>query len=195
VRPLIVRLFAVQAALVSAPAAMVACDRHGGGGEGSPAPSASVIQIGVALGTCKDVDVCARECDAGSADRCRRLGATYALGDGVDKDEARGAALYDQACTMGDPSACVFAGQMHEYAHGVPKDESRAASLYERACNAGWSPGCYNLGIMFDRGRGVPQDRDRAAALFDNACTAGSKIACEKAKEARTPPFLVDGGL
>ncbi|HXN31931.1 MAG TPA: tetratricopeptide repeat protein [Polyangiaceae bacterium] len=174
------------------------CHRGGSSAdEQPPAPSASVITIGAAPGTCPDVSVCERECDAGSADRCRRLAATYAFGHGVEKDEARATRLYEHACDMQDPSACVFAGQMHEYAHGVAKDDAKAARLYERACDLKWAAGCYNLAIMYERGTGVPQDRAKAGELYQLTCTAGAKESCEKAKamhEAPPLPFL-DGGL
>jgi TPR repeat protein len=155
---------------------------------GQPAPSASVITLGVALGACDDVPTCERECDAGSADRCRRLAATYALGQGAEKDEARATALYERACAMKDAAACMFAGQMHEYEHGVPRDFAAATRFYERACDMQWAPGCYNLAIMVELGRGVPRDRVKAADLYQVACTAGAKGACEKASAMRQPP-------
>lgn len=167
---------------------LVACGRSHSSPEGTPAPSSSVITIGAAIGSCDDVAVCAKECDAGSADRCRRLAATYALGQGVDKDEARAASLYVKACDMKDAPACVFAGQMNEYARGVPKDDAAAARFYERACDQGWSAGCYNFAIMLEHGRGVPSDRAKAAALYQAACTAGAKGACVKASDLQKPP-------
>jgi TPR repeat protein len=171
-----------------------ACHRGGSSGEEQPAPSASVITIGVSVGTCPDIPACERECDAGSADRCRRLAATYAFGQGVEKDETRATTLFEHACDMEDPSACVFAGQMHEYAHGVAKDDAKAARFYERACDLQWAPGCYNLGIMYERGTGVPLDRAKAGDLYQLACTAGAQSSCEKAREMHTPLFL-DGGF
>jgi hypothetical protein len=169
--------------------ALAACDRGRSSARGTPAPSASVITIGAAIGGCDDVGVCAKECDAGSADRCRRLAATYALGQGVDRDEARAAALYVKACEMKDPAACVFAGQMNEYARGVPKDETAAARFYERACDQGWAGGCYNYAIMLEHGRGVPVDLDKAGALYQMACTAGAKSACVQASEIQKRPM------
>jgi TPR repeat protein len=167
----------------------VGCGKTPPGASGDqPAPSASVVSIGVAIGTCTDVALCASECDAGSADRCRRLAATYAFGENVPRDEARATALYEHACDMNDPAACVFAGQMHEYAHGVPKDDAKAVALYDRACSAGWTAGCYNLAIMYEHGRGVGADRARAARLYDQACGAGAKTACESAKALHAEP-------
>jgi TPR repeat protein len=171
----------------------VACQRGGSSGGEPPAPSASVVTIGNAIGTCPDLAVCERECDAGSADRCRRLGATYAFGQGVDKDEARATALYEHACEMRDAPSCMFAGQMHEFAHGVPQDFAAAARLYDRACQMEYAAGCYNLGILVERGRGVPQDRAKAGDLYQIACTAGAKQACEKAREMHALPF--DGAI
>jgi Sel1 repeat len=179
----------MKASIVLACILFLGCGRGRASAKGQPAPSASAVTLGMELGTCSDdLEVCERECDAGSADRCRRLAATYALGKGADKDEAHATALYEHACDMNDPSACVFAGQMHEYAHGVPKDDAKAARLYERSCSLHWSGGCYNLAYMYERGRGVPLDRAKAAELYQVTCTAGSQTSCEKAKEMREAP-------
>jgi TPR repeat protein len=170
---------------------LAACSRGRASGGEQPAPSASIISIGVALGACTDVAACEQECDAGAADRCRRLGATYAFGQGgAPKDETRATELYERACAMSDPAACVFAGQMHEFAHGVPKDDAAAARFYERACDLGWPAGCYNLAIMLELGHGVKQDRARAGDLYQVACTAGATQACAKAREMHEPHDL-----
>src|ERR1700733_1915805 len=113
--------------LTSCSISLVACHRAASSSGEEPAPSASVITIGNTIGTCPDLAVCQSECDAGSADRCRRLAATYAFGQGVDKDETRAATLYEHACDMKDAPGCLFAGQMHEFAHGVPTDYAAAA--------------------------------------------------------------------
>jgi TPR repeat protein len=178
-------------------ALLSACDGRKAAPEQEPSPSPSVAMIDVTIGTCTDIPTCERECDAGSADRCRRLAATYALGSGASRDEARATALYEHACDMKEPSACVFAGQMHEYAHGVPKDDAAAVRLYERSCELGWAAGCYNVAIMLEHGRGVPEDRAKAAALYRNACSAGAKVACDKARElTRVPaPSFLEGGV
>jgi TPR repeat protein len=175
----------------------LACHRGASSSSGeAPAPSASVITIGNTIGTCPDVAACANECDAGSADRCRRLAATYAFGQGVDKDEEKATALYEHACDMKDAPACLFGGQMHEFAHGVPRDYAAAAHLYQRACEMDYAAGCYNLAIMFEGGRGVPLDRAKAGDLYQVACTAGAKQACDRAREMHAPPAppFFDGG-
>jgi len=191
---------ASAAVLVVAGASGAVGCKGGGASSGeqqAPQPSASVVTIGNTIGTCEDVEACARECDGGSADRCRRLAATYAFGQGVSQDEARATALYEHACDMKDAPACMFAGQMHEFAHGVPKDHAAAAKLYERACDLGYAAGCYNLAILVERGNGVAKDRARAAELYQTACTAGAKQACTKAEELHAPPpaaAIFEGG-
>lgn len=177
---------------------LAACNRGKASSSGEqPAPSSSVITLGMTIGTCPDVAACERECSGGSADRCRRLAATYAFGEGVTQDETRAVGLYQHACDMGDASACLFAGQAHEYAHGVPKNDEKAEALYARSCELGWPAGCFNEAIMFENGRGVPADRTKAADLYQMACTAGSKTACAKAQEMHAPPvpFFLDAGL
>ena len=177
--------------------ALVACGRDPSPSGAQAAPSSSVVVLGNALGACSVPAACADECDAGSADRCRRLAATYALGQAVPQDEARAAGLYARACAMSDGPSCMFSGQMHEFAHGVPKDDALAARDYERSCDLGWAAGCYNLAILYERGAGVPQDRVKAGDLYQVACTAGAKSACAKAREMHgppAPPFL-DAGL
>ncbi|HEY2515067.1 MAG TPA: tetratricopeptide repeat protein, partial [Polyangiaceae bacterium] len=136
----------------------------GGAGEDlsrlEPSPTASSIPpltVANAIGTCDDIDMCARECDAGSGDLCGRLGANYEFGtNDAGKDQARGTAYYDRACALGSATGCVSSGRMHEYGHGVPKDFPVATAAYEKACGLGWQVGCANWAIMLENGRGVP---------------------------------------
>lgn len=186
----------VKAALALC-AMLVACHRGSSSSGEEPAPPASVVTIGNTIGMCPDLAACENECDAGSADRCRRLAATYSFGQpGVEKDEARATALYEHACDMKDAPACLFAGQMHEFAHGVPKDDTAASRFYGRACDLAYAAGCYNLAILYERGHGVPQDRAKAGDLYQVACTAGAKQACDRAREMHTPvvPTFLDAG-
>jgi len=165
-------------------AALASCGRNKHpSGDSQEAPAPSVITLGVSLGSCEDLASCERECDAGSADRCRRLAVSYALGQGAEKDETRATGLYEKACSMGDPSACVFAGQMHEYAHGVPKDEQAAAHLYDVACERGWPPGCYNRAFLYENAHTLTRDHRKAAELYQVACKAGATQACDRAKD------------
>ena len=169
------------------PCLAVGCGKQVSSSQETPAPSASVVQIGVALGSCSDLALCEQECEGGTAERCRRLAATYAMGHGAERNETRATELYVRACDMQDGPACVFAGQMHEYARGVPKDLAAAARFYERACDMGWLPGCYNEAIMLENGRGVMANRAQAADLYERVCEAGAKPSCDRARGLREP--------
>jgi hypothetical protein len=168
---------------MAAVAALSSC--HAGEDSGrshGPSPSASVISFGVEMGACEDLVACTNECDAGSSDRCRRMGVSYEFGKGVDRDQEHAIQLYEKACAMGDSEGCLAAGRMHEFHHGVPKDDTKAVAFYERACDLRNPVGCANLALMLERGRGVARDGLRALVLFEEACSKGSGLACEHAK-------------
>jgi len=95
-------------ALATTWALCAACSRAQSDPHEQPAPATSVITLGIEVGGCPDIAVCERECEAGSADRCRRMAVSYALGEGAEKNETRATALYEHACEMDDPVACVF---------------------------------------------------------------------------------------
>src|SRR5580698_7644883 len=156
-----------------------------------PAPSASVISIAAAMGECADLAVCARECDAGTSDRCRRMGVSYEFGKGAERDEARATELYALACRMGNSEGCLAAGRMYEFHHGVVKDDPRAVSFYRRSCELDNPTGCANLAIMLENGRGVAKDPSEALALYGRACARGAGLACERMKYLRA---TADGG-
>lgn len=60
--------------------------------------------------------------DAGPAVASFNLAGRYEDGRGVDKDEARAAALYVQACDGGVRGGCSNLGPMYESGQGVTKD-------------------------------------------------------------------------
>ena len=177
-------------------AALGACSRRDSSSSSSPAPSSSVISLGVAFDACTDRPFCEKRCDAGDSDECRRLGVALQLGQGGPKDEARAVGLFEKACDLKNAMACVSAGQMNEFEHGVKKDVAKAAAFYKIACAGGYAPGCYNFAIMLENGRGIPKDLWGAADYFDMACRAGAKLACARAGELReSAPIVVDAGL
>jgi TPR repeat protein len=164
------------------------CGRRGGSDHGQqPIPSASVISVAVEMGACHDLVACADECEAGSADRCRRIGVSYEFGKGVDADPLRATELYEKACAMSDSEGCISSGRMYEFHHGVAKDDAKAAGFYERACDFENPVGCANLAILLETGRGVERDAARAAVLFERACSRGSALACDHARRLRSP--------
>jgi hypothetical protein len=179
-------------ALLSALA--LGCTRPAGGSSGSepPAPGASVFTVAAAMGECEDLVQCARECDAGKSDRCRRMAVNYEFGKGADRDEARATELYVHACGMGNSEGCLSAGRMYEFHHGIAADDARAVAFYTRSCDLDNPTGCANFAVMLERGRGVAKDEARAAELYGRACSRGAGLACERMKHLTAG--LNDGG-
>ncbi len=167
-----------------------ACDKKQGGRaalEENPQAAPSVIAIANMFGTCEDIAVCEAECDAGNADRCRKVGTTYQFGTkSVAKDDKRALAYYESACAMKNGAACVSAGQMYEFHHGVDKDDVKAAAFYKQGCDLQSQVGCANYAIMLEKGRGVAKDETAAAILYDKACREGAGLACDRLKVLKT---------
>jgi hypothetical protein len=131
---------------------------------------------------------CDEACEGGDAWSCTRVAARLERGDGVPRDEARAAALYEKACDAADPLACANLGRLHRLGRGgLPKDLARARLLFEKACNvdrdAGASDGargCALLGEAYrDGAGGVSRDDRRALGLFQDACGRGDPTGCK----------------
>jgi TPR repeat protein len=116
-------------------------------------------------------------CDGGA--ECTQLGERYTAGsDGVTKDEALGARLFQRACDLGDASGCNKLGLAFESGEGVPQDYERAMDLFSRACSGGIADGCNNQGALYEHGRGVPENLGDAQRLYTQACRHGSGLGC-----------------
>jgi TPR repeat protein len=187
------RSFAYALAFVVCASAGLGCKDKGridmGQANEQPAPP-STMTIANMFGVCDDVAQCERECDAGQADRCRRLGATYQFAQGAAKDEKKATAYYELACSENNAPACVSSGQMYEFSHGVAKDDAKAAGYYKKGCDLGYMVGCANYAIMLENGRGVPKDIPQATTIYANACKAGAGLACDRLRW-----LTGDGGL
>jgi len=73
------------------------------------------------------------------------LGTLYERGQGLTKDDARAAQLYERACDAGSGTGCGFLGDMYLKGRGVKKDKSRATVLWRKACQLGWAQACMKL--------------------------------------------------
>lgn len=120
----------------------------------------------------------AAACEGGNASSCYELGAMYDTGDGVERDAARGAALYRKACDRGVADACNDLGASYAEGEGVEKDLALARGLYENACVAKSGLGCKNLGDLYRGGNGVAKDQARAVASYLPGCALGEGSAC-----------------
>ena len=90
---------------------------------------------GIAFYNNKEYDKAAelfkKACDGGEMFGCGTLGAMYADGDGVEKNEQKAAELYKKACDGGDMDGCRNLAIMYEKGKVVEKYLDKAADLYK----------------------------------------------------------------
>jgi hypothetical protein len=111
--------------------------------------------------------------DAGDTYAELLLGALYADGKVVPKDDAQALRWYRKAADGGNPLAMVFVGFMYTNGTGVPKDQAEAVQWYQRSASAGDPSAAYMLGAAYVAGGSVPRDLLKAAALFRQAAQSG----------------------
>jgi TPR repeat protein len=115
---------------------------------------------------------------------CGTVGLLYVSGQGVKKDERRGASLLGSSCEAGYWPACGTLGQAYENGAGVPQGESRAVEMYERGCEGGGTApnyySCRQVGDLYFQGKYVKQDLERGRLLLQKACSGGDKQACSE---------------
>jgi hypothetical protein len=121
---------------------------------------------------------CEAACAANEPQSCYELAKMVAKGDGVPKDPARAATLYQTACDGGVLAACSNLGAVYAVGDGVAQDATKAVALYKRACDGGYATACLNLGAMHFEGNGVPKNESLGARLFFRACDAGEPLGC-----------------
>jgi TPR repeat protein len=93
-----------------------------------------------------------KACDIRYAIGCQYLGDSYAHGEGVARDDARGRALYlesaglfEKDCAGGDGYGCFAGGTMHAQGMAVPADPLKARDLFQRGCGRGYTDACAAL--------------------------------------------------
>lgn len=127
-----------------------------------------------------DANDCNLQCSRGDAVSCHNLAELFDRGQGVPKDPARAAMLFQQSCQGGSADACSDLGAHLRDGAGVPRDEIAAVQLHQRACMAGAAAGCDRWAAALSSGRGTARDEVRAAALWDRGCRGGHAPSCGK---------------
>ncbi|MGB8299281.1 MAG: tetratricopeptide repeat protein [Polyangia bacterium] len=111
-----------------------------------------------------------QSCSGGNMHACDDLGAAYAAGKEVAKDEVAAATLYKQACDGGETRGCYHLAEALATGAAVTRDEARAAELFRSSCVRGDGASCERVGEMYATGTGIATDERRAAAFFQRAC-------------------------
>ena len=90
----------------------------------------------------------------------------YDSGTGVEADEHRAFALFQESADMGYAPAMCDLGVCYENGQGTEKDMDKAVALYKKAAEMGYPQGRCNLGALYYAGVGVEQDYEKAAHYF-----------------------------
>ena len=91
-----------------------------------------------------------------------RLGALYAEGKGVVRDDATAMMWFQRSANQGNADAQYNVGASYAEGDGVDKNETEAAKWFRRAADQGMAYAQINLGLLYASGRGVPQDNVQA---------------------------------
>ena len=122
------------------------------------------------------VTVFERECTAGRADACTKLGMAYELNSSIPRPpNVDVVELYRRGCDGNDPQGCANLGARYQLGNGVAKNAVRAAALDQRSCDAGAALGCDLLAVLYLTGDGVAKDATKAASLLEAACTGNDE--------------------
>jgi TPR repeat protein len=116
-------------------------------------------------------------CEEGYAPACRGLGSLYYRGIGLERDEARGRVLYEEACDGGDAVGCTSLAKLL-FEEG--EDLFRATELLTQACHRGDIDACdlYGRRISSD-----PAQFEQSAHYLERACDGGRGQACRSLVE------------
>lgn len=107
---------------------------------------------------------------AGDASAATNLGLMYLKGEGVAKDPAQAARLFEQAAGAGNASAAYNLGGLYENGLGVEASLDRAVALYEEALASEHSGAAYQLGTLHLE---QLNDKPKAIAFFVRAYDRG----------------------
>jgi len=108
-----------------------------------------------------------RAADKGSASAMLQLGALFAAGNGVARDEAQARKLIERAAQAGDPRAVAQLAAAPGGAAAM--DPVKARDMLSKAAEANSAEAEYQLGLMSAEGSGGPKDDAAARALFEKA--------------------------
>lgn len=118
-----------------------------------------------------NLDALRQAAEQGDAKAQAVLGAAYAEGRGVRKDDVEAVRWYRLAAEQGNASAQNSLGGMYANGRGVLKDDAEAVRCFRKAAEQGLYVAQYALGLMYARGRRVLKD-DVLAHMWYNIAGA-----------------------
>ena len=125
----------------------------------------------------KSFEQCLKEATRGSPAAQYELSVRYALGSGVERDEAK-AAEWCQKAAVNYPDAQFEIGYKYYTGnHGVTRpDYAKAIEWYKKAADSGYADANYKIGVMYQYGEGVKQDEVKALEYFHKGVATGCRM-------------------
>ena len=117
------------------------------------------------------------------------IGNLYAVGAGIERDDAKAISWYQKAADLGVVMAKANLGLVY-LGRGAPADQPKAASLLEASASAGVPLAQRVLGFMYIKGKGVPKDVTKGWELLERAAAAKDSIA-----QANLGFYLIKGEI
>jgi TPR repeat protein len=117
---------------------------------------------------------CDKQCSAGDAPSCARLGFMYESGKGIGVDDARAYQFYQRACDAGSIDGCVGLGFLFSKGRFVNRDLVRAAKMFRDACERGHARACNGIGQQAR----IEGNAVEAIRWFERSCNLGYARAC-----------------
>ncbi len=102
------------------------------------------------------------------------LGAAYAFGLGVAKDQREAVRWYRKAAEQGNVRAQNELGIAYNKGKGIAKDQREAVRWYRKAAEQGLADAQLNLGHSYLLGEGVTTDKRKAAFWYRKAAEQGN---------------------
>lgn len=119
--------------------------------------------------TAQAFDAVRERAERGEVAAQRELGALYATGRGVRRNNELALEWMTKAADAGDAEAQYRVGSAHQGGYGTAVDMLRAADWYRKAAGQGHAQAQMLLGSLYMVGRGVPQDDAEAVAWLRKA--------------------------
>jgi TPR repeat protein len=121
-----------------------------------------------------------KACTLKVAEGCGFAATMQVIGDGIEKDVAKGHAMRGKACELGHGPSCNDLGaSWSEGKDGADKvDFAKAKTFYDKACKLDDGLGCFNYGNVYREGEGERVDLKKAFASFEKACKLDDGEGC-----------------
>lgn len=111
--------------------------------------------------------------EQGDATAQYNLGALYAAGQGVVRDELQAAQWFRKAADQGHAQAEYQLGRLYAAGRGVPQDAAQSAHWIRRAAEHGEPRAQFSLALLVATGRGTARDEAQAVDWYRRAAEQG----------------------